>query len=504
MLEETIGRQALIALSNQYDSVADALMEIIDNPFDYRRGRHLNVDVNADKPNDVVTILDYGGEGMDDASLRDWISWGTGHAHSDEDIGQWHVGGKLAAIYLADSLEIICRKHGDHQIFRFTDQTWGTRTSLYAGHAELLGPTHLPHDIAAVDAASPGCGFTRIRLTRLKAHRYETGILEAKLGNAYRTLLNSGGCRLTVNDAVVKPLEIPYAPSYQDREVTIPRTKLEHGVTVRGRIWITDRERFKVGRGVGLKAGIRTVFNGRLITDGEEFGHYLAGRGSLQRLVGEIEINHLRPNSTKDSWDKSSVGWGAIEDFMHAEMQPLVAFLNSLVEGRSVSRQQRKRAEGVRRSVEETLKRMQARATANGTLPDSKEVGPGGRAHPKPEGGAATPPGGGTRGAVKNPTEPPADPIGRLLRRVRTGVPPIDFDDLGPTSRTQQLMTDAGPRIVINTAFPLFPRLGETEEYLAETVFLHLLTDDAESSLAPKDLGERLNELLLVWAEVTA
>jgi hypothetical protein len=65
-------------------------------------------------------------------------------------------------------------------------------------------------------------------------------------------------------------------------------------------------------------------------------------------------------------------------------------------------------------------------------------------------------------------------------------------------------VTDAGPRIVINTSYPLYDRLGETEEYLAETVFLHLLVEDAETALTPKDLGERLDQLLFVWAEVMA
>jgi hypothetical protein len=500
-LEESIGRQALIALSNQYDSVADALMEIIDNPFDYRRGKHLTVDVRVDKTrHGEIVVLDVGGQGMNAEDLRDWIAWGTGHTHADTDIGQWHVGGKLAAIYLAESLEILCRRSGEDVIFRFEDPKWGSRVTLFTGAVRTVDARHLPKAILGLD---PGVGFTQVRMGGLKRHRYEIGILKAKLSNTYRTLLNGKLCTIKVDGEAVEPLDVPYAPSYIDREVVIPTTKLDGGVTVKGRLWITDREKFKVGRGIGLKAGVRTVFNGRLITDGEEFDHYLAGRGSLQRLVGEIEVNHLRPNTTKDGWDRDSPGWEAVERFVHDQMQPLVTFLNSLVEGRAVSRQQKKRAEDVRRSVEETLKRIKLHPAGFGGLSGGDEFGPGGRAKADSKGSPPAPPESiRARGAVTNRTEPPENAIGRLLRRVSRGVPRIDFDDLGRTSRTQQKQTDAGPMIIVNTVHPLYDRLGETEEYLAETVFLHLLTEGEEASLTPKELSERLDELLFVWAQV--
>ncbi len=68
------------------------MMELIDNPIDYRRGRQLTIDVTVDKRAHRIEVLDYGGEGMDEAGLRDWIQWGTGHTHLDSDIGQWHDG----------------------------------------------------------------------------------------------------------------------------------------------------------------------------------------------------------------------------------------------------------------------------------------------------------------------------------------------------------------------------------------------------------------------------
>lgn len=503
VLQETIGRQALIALSNQYGSVADALMELIDNPFDYRRGRHLTVEITIDKAHDSVIVFDHGGEGMGEDALRDWIAWGTGHTHSSQDIGQFHVGGKLAAIYLAESLEIISRRAGEGTVFRFHDPHWGSRTTLFSGQLERLSlDDRLEAAIRRVLDADRQRGFTYVRLRKLKAHRYELGVLEAKLANTYRSLLLDRKCTLIINGVRVQELDIPYAPSYRDREIVIPATKLGHGVTVKGRIWITDRDKFKVGRGIGLRAGVRTVFNGRLITDGEEFDHYLAGRGSLQRLVGEIELSHIRPNTTKDGWDTDSPEWRAVHNFMHGEMQPLVAFLNQLIEGKVVSRQQRKRAENVRRSVEETLRRLRATADSAGSLPGLDGVGQGGRASPQPRQPQPEPQSHREKGDVRERTPAPPDAIGKLLRRMSAGVPPLEFDDLGRTSRTQLRETDSGPRIVVNTAHPLYERLGETEEFLAETMFLHLLLEDPEVGMSPKELGDRLDQLLFVWSEV--
>ncbi len=44
-VKETISRQAILAFANTYSNMTDALMEIIDNPFDYRKGREIRVDI---------------------------------------------------------------------------------------------------------------------------------------------------------------------------------------------------------------------------------------------------------------------------------------------------------------------------------------------------------------------------------------------------------------------------------------------------------------------------
>lgn len=491
-LAESISRQALIHLANQYESVADALMELVDNPFDYRYGRHLSVAITVDKRLDSIAVLDQGGEGMDGGGLCDWIQWGTGHAHLADDIGQYHVGGKLAAIYLAGSLEVWSRRAGSATTWRFVDSTWGTRTSLYAGSPDEIQPAELAGLDPDLGQLPARVGFTKILMTRLKPHRYESAILRGRLGNVYRALLRDGEATLSVDGETVMPVDIPLSSIYQPAE--IPRIRVAPGAFIRGRLWVTDRERFNPGRGVGLKAGVRTVYNGRLITQGEEFGHYLAGRGSLQRLVGEIEIVGLRPNSTKTGWDTDSPEWQAISERMHAVMQPLVGFLNQLSESHPVSREQRKRVQKVRRDLESAFRNLAERLRG----PESDARFPGGRLPPVPKGKLRLVGNGLSRGPVENRTAPPPNAVGRLLRRYQAeGFPRIEFDDLGANPRTQ--WRDDRAAIVINTAYPLYDELRETDGYLADCVVSHLVgaeggeTDEREL---------RIDELLWEWHRV--
>ncbi|HXF50332.1 MAG TPA: ATP-binding protein [Dehalococcoidia bacterium] len=489
-MKETIGREAVLQMANQYKSVADALMELIDNPFDYRRGRALTVEVRIDKKRDEIIVLDYGGEGMDDSGLADWISWGTGRQHEATDIGQYHVGGKLAAIYLANSIEIICRRSGDSTIWRFCDPEWGTRTTLLTAMPTRANPSELPTDVLRLPSA---CGFTMVRLSRLKPHRYELAVLTGRLANTYRKLLAEEACRIFVNGEAVSPLVIPISSVY--KPIEIPPQKLALGVKVRGRIWVTDRDRFKVGRGVNPKAGVRTVFNGRLITDGEEFGHYLAGRGTLQRIFGEIEISGLRPNTTKDGWDTSSPGWQAIHDFMHEQMQPVVAFLNQLAESKAVSRDQRKRANRIAREVARILEDL---LSGRGQGDSSDQASPMGRKPPTPSGDEPKPGLGGTHAPPQPKTEAPEGAVGKLPRLSPSRVPTIEFDSLGQPDRYQ--LRQRPYALVINVDYPLYQTIGETDAYLAETIAMALLEEEWGSRPAT-DLLNELNRAIWQWQE---
>ncbi|MDE3094717.1 MAG: ATP-binding protein [Chloroflexota bacterium] len=496
-VNETISRKALIAVANQYESVADALTEIIDNPFDYRHGRPLAVEVTVNKRQSAIDVLDVGGEGMNEQGLADWIGWGTGHEHRETDIGQYHVGGKLAAIYLADALEIVCRRSSEDAVWHFVDKNWGSREYLLS-NKELTQLSYADLEPRLRDVPSK-TGFTLVRLTSLKRHRFEEEILVAKLSNIYRNLLASGKCSIAVNGAPVRPLEIPQSSVLSPVEI---HERLPGGVTIKGAIWVTDRDRFEGGRGVRLRAGIRTIFNGRLITEGEEFGHYLAGRGPLQRLVGEIEIQHLKPNTTKDGWDTSSPAWVAVTEYMHTHMQPVVAFLREMAEKQSVPRELRKRANAIRDEVERILRNLdQDQAAAQRGAPSDATAAEG-RQPPSPREPVDATPRGGHPVEKRTPRTPAPDgAVGHLLRKLRRGLPGIDFDALGGQDRSQ-MRTDPFT-LVVNTDYPLYKGIGNTDEYLVETYVLGLLESELTDGSASALVVE-LDRVISEWSRARA
>ena len=502
-ITETIGRSAVLAAASNYQSVAEALMELVDNAFDKRYGRYLAIDIKVDKPHDYLESTDYGGEGMDAAGLQEWIRWGEGRKHSAGDIGQYRIGGKLAAVYLAESLQISCRKSGQSETWNFYDPHWGSRTSaLDASQITLITPSGIGWPDGTL---SDKDGFTRIILRGLKEHRYEVGILQQRLATTYKTLINRNACEIRIDGKSVQTWEIPWSSSVPVKE--IPRTRVSSGVSIQGKIGAIDRDRLPQARGVRLPAGVRTEFNGRMITEGEEFGHTLSGKGNLQRTYGEIAISGdaLKPNQLKNGWPHDSQSWQAIENFVHQEMQSVVAILNRISESQPISRDERKRANSAGRRVASALHRLRVLDNQRGRGPfggAGPTPGEGGRRPPSQRGGGAGTGGGEPSGPrrrkpVQNPTAPPEDAVGRLLRNV-SKMPRIDYDSLGyQTPRTQWREEDDGTRaIVINKDYPLCQSLGGNEDYVFESVVAHLVYGEASSIQEANKMFDQL-----VWLD---
>ncbi len=494
-ITESFGRSAMLAVANNYKSVAEALMELIDNPFDKRRGRRLTISITIDKKHDRVTITDEGGEGMNDQGLQDWILWGEGPQHAAGDIGQYHIGGKSAAIYLAEGLEIVCRKSGEEEIWRFHDPCWGSREeALDSSPITNLPQSALrwPHQ-----APPPGTGFTKVTLSGLRKNRYEVGILSGRLADTYRSLIERDECTIQVNGKAVATRAIPWSSSIDI--VKIPRIEVFPGVRVVGQVGAIDRDRVPDARGSRITAGVRTEFNGRKITDGEEFEHKLSGKGNLQRVYGEIEIRGrgLKPNLVKTGWSQDSDAWTALEKFMHERMQPVVTHLGRISESRPASREERKRANSARRRVQEAFRKLQSLHlphSQNGREPSGEGTGPGGRKRPEREGTTRTEASSTRkRRPITERTPPPDDPVGRLLRRV-SEIPPVILDALGAqTSRTQWRDADDGIRsIVVNTDYPLYTSLGSNEDYVFESLVRHLVDEDSASVAEARDLFDQI------------
>ncbi len=439
---------------------------------------------------------------MDDDGLRQWIQWGTGPEHTTTDIGQYHVGGKLASIYLGRSLEIICRKSGTSSVYRFHDPDWGTRKEsggFDIVELDMATAAWLNEPISQIPKDS---GFMLVRIEDLENHRYERALLLERLSSTYRDLIRSGACVMTLDGETVEPLEIPESATHAEKAVDIPRQKLEQGVFVEGRIWIIDRDRIPHGRGVSIRAGIRTLFNGRLITQGEEFGHNLAGKGSLQRLIGEIRVIGIKPTSDKSKWLTSDPNWAGLHDYIHHKMRPLVSYLNSFSESTPVSRALRKRTESVRRDLSAAFK-MLARSAGVPSGPLGEADNPSGRKPAEPSDSPRNTVkhnnGNAPSKTVKNRTSAPKDAVGSLLRRTGGDIPKIDFERLGQGKRSQWGVPCES--IVVNTNYPLYEE--ESDQYLVETICLHLLSEDESFKYAPISATlEQIDRIVWAWADV--
>ena len=327
-VRERVSRRALISFATNYNSASEAIMELVDNPLDYRGQRRLHIDIDIDKRNDRISVRDYGGQGMDRTALEHWLDWGGIDDHAQTDIGQFHVGGKLAAMYLADEIQIACRAAGDGRIWSFSDPEWGGREHFDDAV-----------QIEAIESVSPytwlgklehDAGFVQLTLAGLKQHGFDEAILSGRITDTYETLLERGDVVIRVNGSILEPYALPWLDAIERR--TIPPTDVGNGVIVDGFIAALERRQLPQGQADRVQPGIRTTFNGRKISDGETFGINLGGRGTSQRLFGEIGIAGagFRPNQNKTAWDVDSQPWGDITEFIVPTMREVLDDLNAL------------------------------------------------------------------------------------------------------------------------------------------------------------------------------
>ena len=353
-VDEPISRQALLNLATNYSSVSEAVMELVDNPFDYREERPLRIEVVLDRDNDTIVVRDSGGEGMDDQALRDWLNWGKGHAHATQDIGQFHVGGKLAAIFLAEGIEIQCRRAGDNTVWHFEDPHWGTRGEFTELQIERIEPPL--HSWAG--QLRENLGFVEVTLTDLKRSRHDLTVLRNRLADTYRTLIDREHCMIFVNGELVQTDEVPWSADVDVEE--IPRTEVAKGVWVSGRIGALDRNRLPKRQGMLVRPGVRTEFNGRKISDGETFGVNLIGRGTSARLYGEISITGggLLPSQNKTTWDHDHPKWSAIHDLIRPIVERVNKDLEAIAGRRDSSKADVRRAASARKRTTTILERL--------------------------------------------------------------------------------------------------------------------------------------------------
>jgi hypothetical protein len=509
--KERASRGLALGSMNQYETVADALFEIIDNPVDYRLGRKLTINVAVQKPQDLVVIEDIGGEGMDDEGIQDWLNWGSGHPHLSHDIGRYHYGGKAATGFLANHIRIMARRANTTTVWLFEDREWATRQEWADyGEPKTAQPRQIPIHLSWVQ---PTEGFVRVELRDLhKSRRYNLEDLRFRLANVYRVLLSKGDITITLNDLAVVPLALPRSTAFQP--VHLNET-LPSGRRLRGQIWRLNRDDVLNSR--FIKGGIRTLFNGRLITEGEYFGYYAEGKGLLASLIGEIHLDWCTPVPTKTAWIKDCEEWYEVDETMRGLLQPIIKAFREAAEKNPVPREERKRASEVHRQLNQVLKLLaRGDGQAGGAEDETKSlvVAEAGRRASQPCNGGAEPneseneSAERTRAPTRNPTPPPTDAVGKLRRLVERldragGFPPIRLKPLDRALRSGRDVENGSEVIAINVLHPMYREMDGGPSYIAETAILEMLrpNSDSDSLRASEYYGQAL-QMLNAWYKV--
>jgi hypothetical protein len=517
--QERISRNLAQVAMEAFPTAAHALFELVDNPIDFRRGRKLDIYVEVDKAGDTIVVEDHGGAGMDAVGIADWLNWGSGRARRLTDIGQYRQGGKAACGYLADSLVLWAKAAGSDDVWMFEDNDWRGRTEAKDWGEPQPVPSSVPLPRTLQDRPKED-GYVRIELSRLRPHRYDLADLHWKLSSTYRRLLEEGAISIKLNGVTIEPLDLPLSTA---SEVLSIHFKTSFGRRVRG--WVGRLDRDAV---VGVSAkrripgGMRCFYQGRLIREGEYFGHHGEGKGALASLIGEVELGFVQPTPQKTDFHRDSPEWQEVEKTMHGLLGPVVAALRGAADKRPATREARKTLAQVCHELSEAFRKLQEETMwpdgrtsvgprTSGDLPlDQPVVGVGGRQPPHGGLGRIREPRNGKEGGRRPPTartEPPADAVGhmlRLLSKVAGGdlKPPVVFDSIDPYVRSAWRWDNGSSKIVVNTNFCLFVELGPSPGYLAETIVLELAKPPEGEDRPLDDYLSEVTNVLIAWSSV--
>ncbi len=347
--QEVVSRGTAIALMSNFTSVAEALKELVDNAIDYRRGQPLTIDITqalagvepkipqameafenacgdgvdtllrksdavqhqrklqekAQRRRDRLVVESDGGRGMGAEEVQVWLNWGEGEQHSASQIGRWHQGGKAACGFLGGHLKLWAKRAGSDDVWFLEDENWSDRRDPRDfGEPKPVSEDDYPPSMKNLPTDR---GHVRIELTKLvKERRWNLEVLRRDLSSAYRCLLESGDVTMRINGDCVTALDIPLSTAVKKILIDV---RLAGGKAVSG--WAARMKRDQLA--APIKAGLRLVFNGRLIREGEWFGYNYEGKGALNSLVGEVQMKGFTPVPNKtdfvdrgdDVWDET-------------------------------------------------------------------------------------------------------------------------------------------------------------------------------------------------------
>jgi len=460
-VRERIDPEITATLFANYRSSADALMELVDNALDSRRpGEPMKVDLAFH--GDAVTVMSEGGEGMGPKDLeRRYLRWGKSAKRGRELLGQYGQGGKAAIGHLGRRFSVESSRPGDRVGWRFTDPNYRDRSRLKTYELEEVSK-RVPVEL----------GYVRIRIDEVD-RRIDLKRLGQRLADTYCLLLERGGLQIIVNGTPLRPRSLG--------EIARKDFRVRAAATIIGG-WVgtVDPER----RTADFVPGLRCYRLGRLVKDGEFFGHPTpAQEPGMAQLIGEVEIPRVPLTINKSDFDRDSEPWVDIERRLHRLLKPLVRQLSRQTESPPPPSAV-KVAQQVRRLLSQALRWADRPELFLGTAPARAR---------------AMQPTNGERSLGEHAAEEKQPPVPRPASEAsprRRGFGDIVIRPLGPAIRSQTVIEDAVKVVVINSQHPLFRERKGDIWYQLETAASEICKSIDGVTVA--EYERRVNEIVLL------
>ncbi len=473
-VRERIAPEITASLFANYRSSADAVMELVDNAVDSRLAKSpLTIEIAVHPQSLVVTAI--GGEGMGTREIeRNYLRWGGSPKRGRQLLGQYGQGGKAAIGHLGRRFTIESSRPGDEIAWRFTDDDYRDRSRLKT------------YELTETSKRTPvEVGYVRIRIDGIDK-RIDVRRLSQRLAETYRPLLERQELRLTLDRLEVRPSPLPVA----ERRAFAINTG---GARLRGWVGLSDPEH-PAG---GWVPGIRCYRLGRLIADGEFFGHPgPATLPAIVRLMGEVDVPNVALTMNKTDFDRDSQPWVAVEARMHKLLASWVRRLGRDVEVPPPS-SAIKVAEQVRKLLSQALR-----------LSDRQDLFVGfalARPSSKPRDVTEllfeTPRTDTADQELPGPVPSPSTPDTPLEARKR-GFGIIAIRPLDSRVRSMTVLEDGVRTVVINNRYPLFLERRGDVWYQLETAAREICKAAEATSVA--EYEKRVNDIVLTALQLRA
>ena len=472
-VRERIAPEITASLFANYRSSADAVMELIDNAVDSRLPKApLKVEIAVHPQSLVVTAT--GGEGMGIREIeRNYLRWGGSPKRGRQVLGQYGQGGKAAIGHLGRRFAVEASRPGDLVAWRFTDDEYRDRSRLKT--YELIETSkRTPADV----------GYVRIRIDGIDK-RIDVRRLAQRLAETYRPLLERQELELTLDRMEIRTSSVSLA----ERRPFAINTG---GARLRGWVGLSDPEQ-PAG---GWAPGMRCYRLGRLIADGEFFGHPgPATLPAMVRLLGEVDVPNVTLTMNKTDFDRDSQAWVAVEARMHKLLASWVRKLERDGEVPPPPSAVRV-AEQVRRLLSQALRLSDRQDLFAGFAP----ARPSSKPRDVPELPLEAPPLEKTeqpQASIPSPSSADVPPDAR-----KRGFGIIAVRALDSRVRSMTVLEDGVRTVVINSRYPLFLERRGDVWYQLETAAREICKGADAASVA--EYEKRVNDIVLTALQLRA